>query len=328
MDSKGRILLKRDLDGFLKKLTGHQIIAPVKKEIIRFERIKSSSEICFEGIARYPVKEYVYPGKKSLFKFKDNEISEETTEGQKIAFFGLRLCDLNAFFIADKFLLGRYPDEDYRKRREKILLIGLNCEKPVDRFCFCSSMELRHFYDLFFYDRGNYFHIKIGSEKGRELVKGLQEEEYLPKPLRCFVPLKTKDIGYYYDDPEWEKIADDCISCGMCTNLCPTCFCFDIKDKVNLDLRSGERRFEWDSCMYRDFTKVAGGEIFRKERLKRFKHRIYHKITYFKEDFGVYMCTGCGRCIRHCPTTIYWTGAINHIYAEKMALTQVKQKRL
>lgn len=318
MESKGKILLKKDLDRFLTKLKRYgDVVAPVKKDILRFEKIEKASEICLEGITRFPAKNLVFPEKQTLFRFKDSSIAEEKEEPEKTVLFGLRLCDLNAFYVADKFLLNKYPDEKYKKRRDNIILIGLNCKNPVDRFCFCSSMELKHFYDLFFYDMGSYFHIKIGSKKGEELIKELKDEEYTPEPIKCSVNLETKDIKYYYDDPEWSKIADECISCGMCTNLCPTCFCFDIKDDVSLNLDSGKRKLEWDSCMYRDFTEVAGGHIFRKERLSRFKHRIYHKMQYFKEEFDVYMCTGCGRCIRHCPREIYWTGAINHIYTEK-----------
>lgn len=318
MNSIGKILPKKELNSFFKKLEKYgEIIAPVKKDILRFEKINNYSDICLEGITRFPVKNLLFPEKQVLFKFKDAEITEEKQEIKKFVLFGLRLCDLNAFYINDRFILDKNPDENYKKRRENVLLIGINCEKPMDRFCFCSSMELQHYYDLFFYDKGNYFHVKAGSKKGEELIKDLKPETYVPGEVKCFVKLKTKNIKYYYDDSEWQKIADDCIGCGMCTNLCPTCLCFDIKDIPDLDLKSGKRVTEWDSCMYRDFTKVAGGIIFRKERLSRFKHRIYHKMQYFKEDFDVYMCTGCGRCIRHCPSGIYWTGAINHIYSEK-----------
>ena len=28
----------------------------------------------------------------------------------------------------------------------------------------------------------------------------------------------------------WKDIEDRCLACGNCTNVCPTCYCFDIRD--------------------------------------------------------------------------------------------------
>jgi hypothetical protein len=58
-------------------------------------------------------------------------------------------------------------DENYIKRRENLILAGLHCENP-DEFCFCNSMELEEYYDLFFYPDKNVYYISIGSEKGKE----------------------------------------------------------------------------------------------------------------------------------------------------------------
>jgi ferredoxin len=80
---------------------------------------------------------------------------------------------------------------------------------------------------------------------------------------------------------------------------------------MEADLKKGKRFKEWDSCQFLNFTMVAGGGVFRKERLARFKHRIYHKLQYFREKFGMDMCTGCGRCIEACPRLIDFTDVIN-----------------
>jgi len=316
-----RILPKRNLNSFLAKLKQHgDIIAPVKTDTLRFQKIKKASEICFTGIPKFPAKNLLFPQNQDLFTFEHNKINSLNLPTEKLVLFGLRKCDLNSIHVMDKFLADKHPD--YKNRRKNILLIGLNCEKPVDRFCFCSSMELSEYYDLFFYETEEGFVIRAGTDKGLNLIKDLEEIRFNAKDPACFVNLSTKDIKYHYDDKEWDKIANECISCGMCTNLCPTCMCFDIKEEVNLDLKCGKRCLEWDSCQFRDFTKVAGKYVFRKNRVDRFKHRIYHKLEYFKEDFDIYMCTGCGRCIRHCPLTIYWTGAINHMVAEKKCTNQ------
>ena len=113
--------------------------------------------------------------------------------------------------------------------------------------------------------------------------------------------------------PPFLEKTRQCIGCGACTIVCPTCACFDIDDYSELDLASGRRVRTWDSCQLKPFTRVAGNHIFRDTRVERFKHRIYHQIQYFKERHDEVFCTGCGRCIRGCPTKIDWVEAINKL---------------
>lgn len=317
MEKRGKILLKSELNSFIKRLQGYgEVVAPVRRDILRYDIIKNASEICLDGLPRFSLKGFFFPQKQLLFRFRGQSIQsieEEKKENKKYVFFAIRECDSNAFFVNDKLFMDEIPDERYKRTREGMILIALHCNQPVDRFCFCESMEFNGYYDLLFYDLGDRFHIKIGSEKGEEIVKSLKEDEYWHEVAICknINVLETKEINNYYNHPEWKKFSEDCLSCGMCTNLCPTCLCFDISDELSIELSSGKRKQQEDSCQYRDFTVVAGGSIFRKERVYRFKHRIYHKLQYFKERFGIFMCTGCGRCIRHCPSEIYWTGGIN-----------------
>lgn len=308
----GKILKKKDLDKFLNKLSKYgEIYAPVKTDTVRFQKVKSAKEICFDEHAWFPPKRFLFPQKHILFEYDKNGIKKRVGDVEPIVLFGLRNCDLNAFLINDKlFLNEKHPDPQYKKRRENILLIGLYCFEEMDKYCFCSSMELKDYYDIMLYDRGKYFHVKAGSEKGKRFLVGLKDDNFNPQPTRCSTKLNNKDIRKFFTDKRWEEGADDCTSCGQCTNLCPTCLCFDIEEETELD-GSGKRVAQWDSCMYKDFTKVAGNHVFREKRIDRFKHRIYHKLQYFKDAFGMYMCTGCGRCIRGCPAKIDWIKIVN-----------------
>jgi ferredoxin len=107
-----------------------------------------------------------------------------------------------------------------------------------------------------------------------------------------------------YDSPVWEKKASLCYSCGSCTMVCPTCFCFDVQDEVNWDLRTGERVRRWDGCLMTGFALVAGGHNFRKRREERYRHRFYRKGKYLRDQFGFTACVGCGRCVTACTTGI------------------------
>jgi sulfhydrogenase subunit beta (sulfur reductase) len=70
----------------------------------------------------------------------------------------------------------------------------------------------------------------------------------------------------------WEELGKKCLTCGSCSMVCPTCYCFNIYDKVSLDGNSGERFRQWDTCLSKDYTLVAGGHVFRKNRAERVKN--------------------------------------------------------
>ncbi len=322
-NKEGYILRKENLNIFLEILKEYgEIIAPVKdEEWLRMKPIDNADQITWQGISWYTSKKYAFPEKQTIFKFNGTKL-EKFSDFPKRVLFGLRLCDLNAFDINDKLFLNQKPaNHNYENYRKNLTLIGLWCNTPQDKYCFCDSMELKHYYDLCLYDRGNFFHIKTGSDKGNEILSKLnlsQDEDFQKDWPDCEMKLSTKDIKKFFEKDEvWKKGSDDCLSCGDCTTLCPTCLCFDVEDEAEIDLKSGTRFAKWDSCMYKHFTLVAGGHVYRNTRINRFKHRIYHKLQYFPEKYNQFMCTGCGRCIRGCPTKIDWISLINEMNEEK-----------
>ena len=331
MNKEGYRLPKKKFSKLFKLLqkNADEIIAPIQNkndQFLRMQAITAPEEICWNGVSWFTSKKYVFPEKQELFSFERNKITTWDKTPPKRVIFGLRLCDLNAFYINDNLFLHDEPAMAfYKKFRENLTLVGLWCDKPQDKYCFCDSMNLQNKYDLCLFDRGDHWHIKTGSNKGADLIspltKGrlrgvlgttLKKETYSPSPPKCKSKLNTHEIkSLFKKDNIWKKGAKDCLSCGDCTTLCPTCLCFDIEDETDLSLKCGKRCAKWDSCMYKDFTLVAGGHAFRDKLEDRFKHRIFHKLQYFKEQFNELMCTGCGRCIRGCPTKIDWLELIN-----------------
>jgi ferredoxin len=112
------------------------------------------------------------------------------------------------------------------------------------------------------------------------------------KAIRDRLSTVFEDQGY------WEKAAVSCISCGVCTLLCPTCHCFDISDETSNG--RGHRLRSPDSCSFAEYSKMPS-ENPREEKWRRLRNRICHKYLFFPMNFGVTACTGCGRCIRMCP---------------------------
>ena len=310
------VLLKRgELDSFLRGLSG-ELVAPVKRDVTRFETITSFDQISFEKNPVFPIKKYFLPKKESVFNIKNNKTSF-SKNFPEITIFGARLCDLNSIIILDKIFLDENPDPIYEARRSSMTLIGFNCASPPSEFCFCESMDLKSAYDLLFHPLDNdTFYIDIGSKKGAALVKHLPDFNFQVPLPKTDKKLKIFDINPFYDKKYWESDAKKCVSCQRCTILCPTCFCFDLHDDMNLDLKSGSRNRLIDSCHSEDFTLVADGSIFRPERLQRYRHRVFHKLQYFKEKFDLPMCVGCGRCIEFCHSKIDFVEMVNNLVKE------------
>jgi ferredoxin len=117
-----------------------------------------------------------------------------------------------------------------------------------------------------------------------------------------------------YEHSLWEELGERCFACGSCTNVCPTCYCFNVVDEVNMALTEGERRRHWDSCQLDEFARVAGGENFREARTERQRHRFMRKGKYIYEKFDELGCVGCGRCIRTCVAEISIVEGFNTIH--------------
>jgi sulfhydrogenase subunit beta (sulfur reductase) len=311
-----KILPKKSLPEFINNLIKkYEVVAPVKSPNTKFQKINSPDEIYLNAITQVPAKSYFVPENETLLKFENKKIVETSGEIKKTILFGLRKCDLNAIQVMDKVMY----DKQYLAKRKNIIWSGMFCESP-HKYCFCNSMHLQDYYDLFFYSKGGNYYIDIGSKKGKALVKNLsspKKEIKIPNPKNS-KKLKNLDIEKNYRNKIWENDANKCLGCSACTVYCPTCNCFGIRDNLNLDLKSGIRKRCQASCQLKSFSKVAGGKSYRDSRLSRFKHFVYHKISYYKKNHKRPMCVGCGRCLRVCPTKIDWVKTINRLPREKI----------
>ena len=341
---KYTVINKKDLKKwleFLKKKA--KLYAPKKKEnLFVFRPVKNVEDVILEYIPTIlPPKKYYFPQKEKMMKFQAKTFKEEKaiTDFEEFILFGVHTCDIAGIQCMDVVFRENPADPYYLNRKDKMVIIGIECLKYCDTSATCASMgnhEPRGGYDLMMTDIGEKYILHINSEKGESLIKGLAYIKEAGKDdLAAFNAAKEnkklafKDelnapISKIYDafdksfnSPVWEDVGKRCVGCGNCTSVCPTCYCFDVADEMELDFNNGIRYRIWDSCQMDDFAKVAGGEDFRKGRDSRQRHRYYRKFRYPVDKFNRFFCTGCGRCTRACVAGIVLKETVNSILEEK-----------
>ncbi len=163
--------------------------------------------------------------------------------------------------------------------------------------------------------------IQVAGQKKREIMNLSQQTfDFSPE----LIPELLKDS--YGKSGFWEKHSEKCLACGSCVLVCPTCYCFDVKDNPDLTLEAGERIRTWDGCLLEDFAKIASGENFRATRPTRYRHRYFKKGKYLYDRFGFVSCVGCGRCSSNClPNIANPVDLFNDMYHE-MQTAVVKLK--
>lgn len=301
----GKLIKKEELSSFISDLLrGYEVVAPVERDkAVFFDKISSPEQIVLDKHTDYPPKRFFLPTPEELFVFDGARINEKKINEKKRVIFGIRKCDIDALAVLDRVFLEEPKDELYEQKRKGTLIIGLACKKPF-KDCFCIDSAPTGKFDLMLMETGEGYYVESVSEEGRRLVKGFEDKNMKINYATCGTTLKEKDITPFFNSRAWNNYAEKCLSCGACTAVCPTCGCFEITDEFNLNFRSGFRAKKESSCLLPDFTRIAGDFVFRKERAARYKHRMYHKLQYFKERHGVSMCTGCGRCKKACPVDI------------------------
>jgi len=336
---RGAVVVTKD--GFMELLErlmeNYQVVAPVERNgrvLYEFVSDPHEANLEYRGTTLLPPKRFFFPEKEILFTYEIEEGGEvrvydrySEVKGLRRVLVGVRPCDIRGLEVLDKVFIGEFHDPYYAARRQGTLIVGLTCNEPTE-YCFCaytgSGPMIDSGYDLLMTDLGESYLVEVGSEKGEKIVKlnldlfkeataddlrertrilreveGKIREQGLPDLTKMYEPLVK-----LFNADLWREYGRRCVACGKCNFTCPTCRCFNVYDDPNLDLRSGKRVRVWDSCHFLSFTRVASGEVFRKERHSRVKQRIYHKYCYSIDEIGMISCVGCGRCIEVCSAGI------------------------
>ena len=333
------VIPKSVLPEWIDRLCGDfRVVGPRRKrDEFVFSDIHSAAEVDLSySTTILPPKKVFLPQNEELFAFEGNgHIMEARPDNRPVLLLGLHACDMHAIVLLDRVFSQGFSDQHYDARRKKAVLVGLECLQPCSENAFCKDMgtlSVPEGFDLHLTDLGDAYSVDVGSEKGAELIsdfEGVREaadkdtrrlDQVMSEKWPRF-PYKLEEgiteipslmtIGYR--NSLWDDLGDKCLGCGSCTNVCPTCFCFDVHDEVDFSLSAGNRFRSWDSCQLNSFAVVAGGHDFRATRAARQRHRFSHKFKYIPDIYGTAGCVGCGRCAKTCVVHITPVETLNQL---------------
>lgn len=245
---------------------------------------------------------------------------------------GVRACELRALRYLDAvFSAPPAPDPLYRAHRDAAVLVSVDCIRP-HASCFCNLLDGRPYadsgFDLNLTPIGAGYVVEEGSAAGQALlaamagllvpatadqlaerdrvraaaVAQLEEQNAARRPARP----PSEVLAGREDDERWEQICAGCVECGACTQICPTCHCFYLRDGG--DGQTFERQRAWDSCVWSGYSRMAGAAGQKPNPRARFRSRLanrfLHKFVWSLTQWQMLGCVGCGRCTDACPGKI------------------------
>jgi ferredoxin len=264
--------------------------------------------------------------------------ADEDAVPRRLAFFGVRPCDLRAIGIQDQVLGSGRGNSRYAARRETVLVVAVNCTEPGET-CFCASMGTGPGagpgYDLALTELvtgGRHeFLVDVGTSAGASVLAGVPHApagvgtvdaargamaEASQRMGRSMPAAGLRELmAGSHDAARWDDVASRCLTCGNCTLACPTCFCTEVEDITDLSGEHAERWQHWASCFEVDFSYLHGGPV-RVSAQSRYRQWLTHKLGTWHDQFGSSGCVGCGRCIVWCPVGIDITEEVAALQAE------------
>lgn len=290
-----------------------------------FREVSAAAELDLEGGRTMipPGKVFFYRARQQLLQFDlqgRTSVTAPLASAEPALLVGIRPCDLHALLYLDQTFKA---DPYYRAVRQKTLLLAVNCRRPTP-YCFCASLGTGPFYkslkgcDAVLTKLAEGWLVEPREETMARLLAGdgkpVSEQHWQEKAaqeqaarsnfeksieLKGLEPILRRN----QEHPVWSRTAAErCLSCTNCVMVCPTCFCHEIRDRVEMDLRQAVRYRQWDACQDLAFAAVHGGN-FRQTRQARLRQFVLHKLD-FTAQYGQAGTVGCGRCIEWCPTAI------------------------
>jgi len=299
-------------------LSSFAIYAPVENDFSNMDYLKMDPESIPKIAYNRPLP--VTPLKNFFLPVREN-VTTDNRPPMPVVIIGAPACDVLAMAFLDQIYLDEdFPDPAYRERRENSTIIATDC-LCTGLYCHCTSYGIdpvgNEHADLSLAVIDGYVILASFGLKGENFIHALELEKIVePGPnlvqilekKRGEVAGRLRAANQGLPDYEttgrlvsapgngaWEKYSANCVSCGACSAICPTCSCFLLIDRTGF-----EKVRQLDTCQYPGFERVAGGEDPLAELRERFRNRYMCKYVWKPGKYKMKACTGCGRCIEAC----------------------------
>lgn len=320
--------LARWLEGLM---NDYAVIAPKRvDEFVFYESVATAAEVAWDyERPKLSAKEYLWPDTESILTIRKGSAGVQKNEAERTfkgtssvsveapmlerpqVLFGLRPCDARGLCVLDAILLANPADAYYADKRAKTTIVGIACPRMFAG-CFCTSLgsspdDWRDVDIMLTAVNGGYA-VDAVTEKGQALAASMstQDRPVEPKKAEATAPaVPTSPSERWlavFENTYWARLGDRCLSCRVCTFVCPTCRCFDVRDFVAGN--TIQRLRSWDACQSAAFCKIASGYNPKPTPTQRLRQRFMCKFSYVPTDFGPVACIGCGRCVVECPVNI------------------------
>jgi len=260
---------------------------------------------------------------------------------------GVKACDIKALEILDRALINEdFVDPAYQSWRERTTVLSFDCTDTAPT-CHCTLAGGQPFAETGFDANaarfGDHYFLSAGTEKGRAFLDLIGKHvrvdtvhDRMPAAVearRAEMTAKVEAQSAAFARPNdyvrlrsappesWKEESRECVGCGACTHVCPTCYCLILNDES----RAGDfiKVRSYDSCQLHGYARVASGASPRPRMDERFRHRYLCKLVSMKTEFGSLGCTGCGRCTEACAGGIDFREVVRRLMAVPQSGAQI-----
>jgi ferredoxin len=284
-----------------------------------FKRLTDETDFSLEGYRA------VDPLKMLFYLFREHMLNKQYEDKTRIIA-GVKACDIKGLEVLDKAMITEdWSDPSYKHWRDHTYLISSDCT-DIAETCHCLLVDGTPYpqagFDINLSRADDYYMLTVGSPKGEELMQLMKDHNLSVSEAREDTERKTQEnrqqilkrleeqnapfkrtgtFDYLKSDDYnlWHEESKQCVGCGACTNICPTCYCLILNDESDQDVFKKVRSY--DSCQYFGYARVAGGATPRPKMDQRFRNRYLCKFQYMRSNFDMIGCSGCGRCTDTCP---------------------------
>ena len=237
------------------------LVAPVREDAgFQFREITDAKrvDLNFHNTVISP-KSVFFPQTEDFVRYRTGRPMQEAEpvepQGKPLILFGVRPCDVKSFEIMDIHFSGTGDVDPYwQARREAAAIIGyaFDLGAPAEPEEFYQTLGIGaadpEGSDIFMVRRGDDLLLKSITGKGEALLTGMgglagasaDDEKFFDDTVAAGRDFKTRFTcvdaevitkkleDLFHNTDFWEKASNACLSCGVCTFACPTCYCFDI----------------------------------------------------------------------------------------------------